>query len=215
VSVAYVPEVSSKSVKKLGVGQDGLMQIAKQLAHYRLHGFLVATYESANHAAFKHGRTETIRPATSEALNFCRAMESDATPEEKAASLRRAIARHGSVTKAALMGQGVDRLLFGLRKMAEIEGGDMPTLFKSPEHAKWAKIIISTSTLDAPSLDGGGFGPVNDDCYAVGYAMRADDCGYIVSTYREDGVQLAELLSKSLRDMVKLLQDHPAPKEKK
>eukprot|EP00756_Hemistasia_phaeocysticola_P041263 Hpha_TRINITY_DN16906_c1_g12::TRINITY_DN16906_c1_g12_i1::g.55267::m.55267/K08766/CPT2; carnitine O-palmitoyltransferase 2 len=215
VSVAYVPEVSSKLVKKLGVGQDGLMQIAKQLAHYRLHGFLVSTYESANHAAFKHGRTETIRPATSEALEFCRVIDSDADPKEKAAKLRAAIARHGAVTKAALMGQGVDRLLFGLRKMAEIEGGDTPQLFDSPEHAKWSKIIISTSTLDSPALDGGGFGPVNDDCYAVGYAMRADDCGYIVSTYREDGAKLAELLSKSLRDMVKLLQDNPAPKEKK
>jgi carnitine O-palmitoyltransferase 2 len=53
--------VTTELAKKLKVGGDGLMQMAMQLAHHKLHGHTVATYESANHAAFKHGRTETIR----------------------------------------------------------------------------------------------------------------------------------------------------------
>ena len=51
------------------------MQMAMQLAHFRIHGHLVSTYESANHAAFKHGRTETIRSATNEALAFVQLMD--------------------------------------------------------------------------------------------------------------------------------------------
>lgn len=51
------------------------MQMAMQLAHFRVHGHLVSTYESANHAAFKHGRTETIRSATNEALAFVQLMD--------------------------------------------------------------------------------------------------------------------------------------------
>ena len=65
------------------------MQMAMQLAHYRVHGHLVSTYESANHAAFKHGRTETIRSATSQALAFTQTMEDpSATQEEKFAAMK-------------------------------------------------------------------------------------------------------------------------------
>eukprot|EP01065_Artemidia_motanka_P013760 TRINITY_DN17713_c0_g1_i1.p1 TRINITY_DN17713_c0_g1~~TRINITY_DN17713_c0_g1_i1.p1 ORF type:complete len:668 (+),score=215.07 TRINITY_DN17713_c0_g1_i1:70-2073(+) len=214
VSIAYVPEIDASVVKKCKVGADGLMQIAMQLAHYRLHGHLVASYESANHAAFKHGRTETIRPATMEALAFCQAMVDDAkSPETRSSLLRKAIKRHGSITKDALMGQGVDRLLFGLRKMADLEGGDAPAIFNTYAHQKWSKIIISTSTLDSPAMDGGGFGPINDDCYAIGYGMRKTDCGFIVSTYRDTGGKLADNLKSSLRDMVALLKEHPEAKE--
>ena len=146
-----------------------------QLAHYRVHNCLVSTYESANHAAFKHGRTETIRSATSQALNFVELMNDDsATNEAKAAAMREAISNHGKITKDALMGQGIDRLLFGLRKLAEEEGAapeELPRIFNTEAHAIFEKIVISTSTLASPNLVGGGFGPVNDICYAFGYGL--------------------------------------------
>lgn len=60
-----------------------------QLAHHRMHGYTAATYESASTAAFKHGRTETIRSATLEANDFVAAFQNpDATREEKVAALR-------------------------------------------------------------------------------------------------------------------------------
>lgn len=42
--------------------------------------------------------------------------------------------------------------------------------------ATFRKIIISTSTLSSNALDNGGFGPVNDECYAVGYGIRSEGC---------------------------------------
>jgi hypothetical protein len=38
-------------------------------------------------------------------------------------------------------------------------------------YQKLSKIILSTSTLASPALDAGGFGPVNRDCYGIGYGI--------------------------------------------
>ena len=61
-----------------------MCQFAFQLGYYRLFGKVVATYESANTAAFKHGRTETIRPATMETLNCTKAfLDNNVSFEER------------------------------------------------------------------------------------------------------------------------------------
>lgn len=63
---------SSKYIKSKGLGLDGCLQMSFQLAHYRLFGKTVSTYESANQSAYKHGRTETIRSATVESDTMCK-----------------------------------------------------------------------------------------------------------------------------------------------
>ena len=35
-----------------------------------------------------------------------------------------------------------------------------------------SEIILSTSTLSSPALDGGGFGPVGPRCYGIGYGVQ-------------------------------------------
>jgi hypothetical protein len=72
------------------------------------------------------------------------------TMEEKADALRAAIANHGNITKDALMGDGIDRLLFGLRKMGEETGKGVDPMFDTEAHKIWDEIIISTSTLASP-----------------------------------------------------------------
>ena len=59
-SILEVPGFTSKYISKKGLGLDGCLQMAFQLAHYQLHGHSGATYESANQSAYKHGRTETV-----------------------------------------------------------------------------------------------------------------------------------------------------------
>lgn len=45
----------------------------------RIHGHLTATYESGSTRQFLYGRTDTIRGASLEALDFCKAMLNSAT----------------------------------------------------------------------------------------------------------------------------------------
>ena len=199
--------LTKSGMKKYKVGIDGLLQMTIQLAHYRLHGTFVSTYESASTAAFKHGRTETVRPCTMEAINFCKVMcNKSSTSSEKEKAFRTAALQHGVLTKAGVMGQGCDRHLFGLKKMSAINNTPLHPLFTLDSAEVMNKIILSTSTLSSPALEGGSFGPVNEDCYAVGYGMEEMSL-FQLAAYRKDLPQFAELLTKSLQDTVDILSE--------
>ena len=73
-NVLESPVINRLFPKANKISPDGVMQMAIQLAHKKLKGTTVSTYESANTSAFKHGRTETIRSATKESVDFVNAM---------------------------------------------------------------------------------------------------------------------------------------------
>lgn len=79
----------------------------KQMAYYRQYKGTVATYESCSTSAFKHGRTETIRPATAETKRACMLFVDDhpipSTEELKNAMLA-CSKKHGTLTRNAAMG---------------------------------------------------------------------------------------------------------------
>lgn len=56
--------IDKKLCKRNRVSPDAVMQLGFQAAYHRLTGKFVPSYESCSTAAFKHGRTETIRPCT-------------------------------------------------------------------------------------------------------------------------------------------------------
>ena len=72
-------------------------------------------------------------------------------------------------------------------------------------HKKCNHFILSTSTLNAPYLTCGCFGPVNDDCYAIGYGLRSDTSDFIIGSYRGDESDMVELSARALEDMVAIL----------
>lgn len=61
-------------IKSCKVSPDVFIQLALQLAYYRIYGKLTATYESASTRRFRLGRVDCIRSATSEALRWVTAM---------------------------------------------------------------------------------------------------------------------------------------------
>ena len=89
----------------------------------------------------------------------------------------------------------------------------MPSLFNTDAHKIWDKIIISTSTLASPALVGGGFGPVNDDCYAFGYGLKDDAAGFVTSSYREDLDTMGEALVAAVEDMMELAKSNSEQKK--
>ena len=194
---------NSKMLKTAKLSPDGAMQMAFQLAHVKMHGgtLLPSTYESASTAAFKHGRTETIRSATPEALAFTKAFTDPSTSAStRTAALRQAVDNHSEITKAALMGKGWDRHLFALSHYAAAEGLDIP-LFSCKAMQKLRHIILSTSTLNSEALAGGGFGPVNDDCYAIGYGIRSYGSEARVMTYSKDSQGFVDSLESAMKEM--------------
>lgn len=61
-------------IKSCQVSPDVYIQLSLQLAHYKLYGNLVSTYESAGTRRFLLGRVDCIRSASPEALEWVKAM---------------------------------------------------------------------------------------------------------------------------------------------
>jgi hypothetical protein len=74
IQVENFEDFGSAFTKEIGVSADCFVQIAIQLAAYRLFGQPVATYESTQVQSFRHGRTETTRSVSPVAFEFCKAM---------------------------------------------------------------------------------------------------------------------------------------------
>ncbi len=197
---------SKKDLKKLNIGADGFMQMGFQLAHRRMRGFTPSTYESASTAAFKHGRTETIRSATPEAAAFAALFaDPSSSKEARAAALKTAVKRHGEITKDALMGKGVDRHLFAMRKLAEKKGGPLPHIYQDKAYKVLSNIVLSTSTLSSDALFAGGFGPVGQDCFALPYGVADDGARTAITSYGLGSQEFARQLDLAYLDMIQAL----------
>ena len=77
------------------------------MAFYKLSGGkTAATYESCSTAAFKHGRTETVRSATSATAKACSMFHNKhSTAAELRTCLHECTTKHNQLTKEAAMGK--------------------------------------------------------------------------------------------------------------
>lgn len=95
-------------LKKQKLSPDAVIQLAFQVAFLWQYDQTVATYESCSTAAFKHGRTETIRPASIYTKTCAEALVRKSS-QPSAAELRQIIVEcskyHGQLTKEAAMGK--------------------------------------------------------------------------------------------------------------
>lgn len=178
------PSFGKNLCKSAQVSPDSVMQLGFQVAYYKLTGKYVGTYESCSTAAFKHGRTETMRPCTMATKAFCEMLHKSKVSD--GASLKMLLSDcskvHGNLLKEAAMGQGFDRHLFGLRKVAE-KIGKLPEIYQDPAYSFINHHILSTSTLSSDVVALGGFGPVVTDGLGVGYSIYDDRLGAVVSYY--------------------------------
>lgn len=65
--------------------------------------------------------------------------------------------RHLQYAAWAADGQGVDRHLFGLKKIMN-KGEELPAIFKDASYAKTSHWELSTSQLSSDYFDGWGYG---------------------------------------------------------
>ncbi|KAJ8930444.1 hypothetical protein NQ314_016771 [Rhamnusium bicolor] len=170
--------------KKQAVSPDAVMQLGFQVGYYKMTGKFVPSYESCSTAAFKHGRTETVRPCTMATKAFTLAITSKDKPSTS--ELKNMISDcsrvHNQLTREAAMGQGFDRHLFALKKFAD-KTNLICNIFDDPDYAYINNIVLSTSTLNSPAIYAGGFGPVAKDGLGVGYIIKDNELGVLVTCY--------------------------------
>jgi Choline/Carnitine o-acyltransferase len=176
---------------------DGFVQVAMQLAYFRLFGRVDATYEAASTRAFLHGRTETVRSTSAETVAFVHAAMGPIFPLDHANAnasvdnytprqlvlLREAVNAHVAYMRSAKQGHGVDRHLYVLRLLAESRGFDpIPEIFLDPAFARSSRWSLSTSHCGSPALSLFGFGPVVPEGLGIGYMIKGSSMAFNVTS---------------------------------
>ncbi|KAG7275677.1 hypothetical protein CRUP_028838, partial [Coryphaenoides rupestris] len=132
--------------KQHKLSPDAFIQLALQLAYFRMYNMCCSTYESASLRMFKYGRTDVIRSTTLDSSKFVLAMEDPAKPNtEKVALLRQAAQTHRQMTKDTINGQAIDRHLLGLRLQGIEDLTSMPEIFMDTSYAVAQHYNLSTS----------------------------------------------------------------------
>ncbi|KAG8214728.1 Choline/Carnitine o-acyltransferase-domain-containing protein [Butyriboletus roseoflavus] len=174
-------------MKRFKVSPDAWVQLVKQLAFHKMFNRPGVTYESCQTRKYQRGRTEVIRSASNESKAWTEAMlDPDVTDGERAKLFLRAVGRHLAYAGWAGEGQGVDRHLYGLKRMLR-RGEETPELYTDVGYSRSNHWELSTSQLSSRYLDGWGYGEVVPDGYGLSYSI---DDGYVrwtITSLRGDG----------------------------
>ncbi|TKC53928.1 hypothetical protein EI555_010052, partial [Monodon monoceros] len=172
-----------KLTKKKKLHPDTFVQLALQLAYYRLHGRPGCCYETAMTRYFYHGRTETVRSCTVEAVRWCQSMQDPSTSLfEQQHKMLEAFAKHNKMMKDCSTGKGFDRHLLGLSLIAKEECLPVPELFTDPLFSRsggGGNFVLSTSLIGYLRVQGVVV-PMVHNGYGFFYHIRDDSISFIL-----------------------------------
>ena len=199
-------------MKKSGCSPDAFVQMAIQLATYRLWGKQAGTYESAQVRPFLHGRTEVARGVSAESAAFCEKMglvpqwNDTETFAEKSELFEKAVVAHVKYIGKAAQALGVDRHFFGLSMLANDD--PLPDLFADPTFQRSKHWRVSTSHLTHPRFENWGYGEVVPDGVGLSYSIHPRHCVFNITSLKEHAWsdKLSQLLEDSLLEIRRILE---------
>ncbi|CAJ2512345.1 Uu.00g053600.m01.CDS01 [Anthostomella pinea] len=202
-------------IKKFKCSPDAYVQMIIQLAYYKMYGKNRPTYESAATRRFQQGRTETCRTVSDESVAFCSSMaDPSVSDQDREALFRKAVAAHIEYIGAASDGKGVDRHLFGLKKLLE-PGEDVPAIYTDPAFAYSSSWYLSTSQLSSEFFNGYGWSQVIDAGFGIAYMINENSISFNIVSKGLGSQKMSYYLNEAagdIRDI--LLPGLEAPKSK-
>lgn len=214
VKITRFTDYGKDYLKTRRVHPDTHVQMALQLAYYRMHNKFAPTYETATIRQFYHARTETVRSCTVESGNWCRSMADTAhsyTESERLKLFRLAVDKHNKLMEEATNLKGCDRHLYGMAMLARDEGRPVPELYFDPSFVRsggGGNYILSTSCIGYTSVFG-GVCPMCPHGYGTFYAINDDKVSFFITAWTEDEDTSAKGISveihRALRDMKLML----------
>ncbi|CAD5217106.1 unnamed protein product [Bursaphelenchus xylophilus] len=207
-------EFGKGEIKKCECSPDAFLQMAYQLAYYRLHSHFPLTYEASGSLFYNNGRTETIRTVSEESCEFINDVINGSPIHLRRKSLLKACREHVLRSKNALVGKGIDRHLFVLYAMSKYKNVKSEFL-DTYIGQKW-----TLSTSQVPNLAqicdedahhdmcfmAGSFGAVDKDGYGITYRFMGNhSIALHVSSYHSspqtDSKKMREAILDALREM--------------
>ncbi|KAI4878141.1 hypothetical protein NFI96_007717 [Prochilodus magdalenae] len=218
VRVLNFSHYGRKYLRSYKTSPDAFIQMALQLAYYRMYQVCCPTYESASLRMFKLGRTEAIRTTSTESVKFVQAMDDQSKQNsEKLALLENAIKAHRTYTHMAIHGQAIDRHLLGLKMQAIEDLTSLPEIFMDTSYAVAMHFNLFTSQVGSKTDCVMSIGPMVPDGYGVCYNPMDDHINFAVTAFNSceetHATKLAQSLEDALLDMKPLLEQTAKPAE--
>jgi carnitine O-acetyltransferase len=192
-------------IKKFKCSPDAYVQMVIQLAYFKMYGKNRPTYESAATRRFQQGRTETCRSVSDDSVAFCKAIsEGSLTNAEIAALFMKAVKSHVEYISAASDGKGVDRHLFGLKKLLG-PNDELPEIYKDPAYSYSSTWRISSSQLSSEFFNGYGWSQVVDDGWGIAYMINENSIQFNVVSKGLGSERMSFYLNEAAGDIRDLL----------
>ncbi|XP_049606540.1 carnitine O-acetyltransferase b [Syngnathus scovelli] len=187
--------------KRHKLSPNSFIQLALQLAYYRVHGDVCATCDIASQRMFRKGRTEYIRSPTNEMLKFILAfVDPSVSREVKLQLLTEGIDAYSALTDQVLKGHGIDRHLLGLKLQAIEEGLSVPKIFMDTAFGLATHWKLRTGQVPANTDSVMCFGPLVPDGYAICYNPQSDHVHFSITAFNCCDETNAEKLGVAVRD---------------
>ncbi|XP_039913931.1 peroxisomal carnitine O-octanoyltransferase [Hirundo rustica] len=198
-------------IRKRKLHPDTFVQLALQLAYYKCHGHPGCCYETAMTRRFYHGRTETVRPCTVEAVEWCKSMlDPSASNYQRLQLMHKAFAKHNKMRKECENGKGFDRHLLGLLLTAQEQGLPVPELYEDKAFTAsggGGNFVLSTSLTGYTRFSGSAL-PMVQHGYGFFYSIRDDriicNCSSWKSCPETDAEVLCRTLFQCFHDVLQL-----------
>ncbi|KAI8055069.1 acyltransferase ChoActase/COT/CPT [Syncephalis plumigaleata] len=199
-------DYGSEFIKHVGhLSPDAYIEMAFQLAFFRMHNEFASACESIGMRGFIKGRTEIGRVFSMECRDWCIAMnDPETTVKERYNLLEKACLVHKDMIRRALRGEGASWHLHALYLMHR-EGEEHPvfTGTAAKEGNRWR--IYAGSLNSAEAFYCGGFASCAKDGYGIGYHFRKNAINIGIECERKssftNSIAYRSTLTSVLREM--------------
>uniref|UniRef100_A0A669B7Z9 Carnitine O-acetyltransferase a n=1 Tax=Oreochromis niloticus TaxID=8128 RepID=A0A669B7Z9_ORENI len=159
---------------------DAFIQMAIQLAYYRVHRQHCASYEAASMRLFRQGRVGEIPSTSSASVAFVMAFNDP--------------------NKKEISGQTVFGHFLGLQHQATEKNIPMPDIFTDASFDKVFDYRLATSQVPSKSGCLPCAGPYQYKTYDICYTLLKDDMTFVVSAFKTNTENNSEELKKAVED---------------
>ncbi|UGA55838.1 choline/carnitine O-acyltransferase [Vibrio sp. VB16] len=203
-------------IKQFGVSPDAFVQLALQLAEYKLYGKCYSAYEAVMTRTFLDGRIDVLYTVTPESMAFIRNVDSsNSSVKEKQHLLRQALQKHIARAHECRVGNGVYTHLLALKYRYKIAGrsiglSSLPTLFTDTGYQALTHSVVCTSTTSEYGVDLAGYGPIVDDGYGIRYFTKNDGICFNMTSrtqMQENLDKMVIYIEQSLSEMAELMRE--------